>query len=151
MSLGFSKGEYWNGLPYPIPRDLPNPGIEPEYLTSLALAGGFFTTSTTWEACGFNYQIWVAQLQKVIEEATDSSIPNNPCARPLTPLSLLAPELVFTVVAEVSYGEKCHPNQGTNQDRIQRWLNRPSLLPSCLLMLEILLTWVKHFSSHNYS
>ena len=39
---------FWSGLP----GDLPNPGIEPASLTSLALAGGFFTTSTTttWEA-----------------------------------------------------------------------------------------------------
>ena len=32
------------------PRDLPNPGIEPISLTSPALAGGFFTTTATWEA-----------------------------------------------------------------------------------------------------
>ena len=32
------------------PRDLPDPRIEPESLMSPALAGGFFTTSTTWEA-----------------------------------------------------------------------------------------------------
>ena len=35
----------------PFSRDLPNPGIEPTSLTSLALAGGFFTTSATWETC----------------------------------------------------------------------------------------------------
>ena len=37
-------------MPCPIPGDLPNPGIEPASLTSPALAGGFFTSSTTWEA-----------------------------------------------------------------------------------------------------
>jgi len=50
LSVGFSRQEYWNELPCPPPRDLPNPGIEPTSLTSPALAGGFFTTSTTWEA-----------------------------------------------------------------------------------------------------
>ena len=30
LSLGFSKQEYWSGLPFPSPGDLPNPGIEPE-------------------------------------------------------------------------------------------------------------------------
>ena len=41
LSMGFSKQEYWSGLPFPSPGDLPNPGIvEPE---SLALAGSFFT------------------------------------------------------------------------------------------------------------
>ena len=28
-SMEFSKQEYWSGLPFPSPRDLPNPGIEP--------------------------------------------------------------------------------------------------------------------------
>ena len=29
LSIGFSRQEYWNGLPFPFPWDLPNPGIEP--------------------------------------------------------------------------------------------------------------------------
>ena len=29
LSMGFSRQEYWNGLPFPSPEDLPNPGIEP--------------------------------------------------------------------------------------------------------------------------
>ena len=37
-------------LPFPPLQDLPDPGIEPKSLLSPALAGGFFTTSTTWEA-----------------------------------------------------------------------------------------------------
>ena len=48
--MGFSRQEYWSGLPYSPPGDPPNPGIEPTSLESPALAGGFFTTSTTWEA-----------------------------------------------------------------------------------------------------
>ena len=47
MSLGFSRQEYWNGLPCPPPRNLPDPGIEPESFMSPALAGGFFSTSIT--------------------------------------------------------------------------------------------------------
>ena len=50
LSKGFSRREYWNGLPCPSPGDLPDPGIEPTTLRSPALAGGFFTTSATWEA-----------------------------------------------------------------------------------------------------
>ena len=49
LSVGFSKKEYWSGLPCPSPGDLPNPGIEPSSLMSPALAGRFFTISTTWE------------------------------------------------------------------------------------------------------
>ena len=37
LSLGFSKQEYWSGLPFPSPWDLPDPGIEPRSLESLAL------------------------------------------------------------------------------------------------------------------
>ena len=44
--MGFSVQEYWNGLPYPSPGDLPDPGIEPMSLMSPTLVGGFFTTST---------------------------------------------------------------------------------------------------------
>ena len=29
LSMGFSRQEYWSGLPFPSPGDLPNPGIEP--------------------------------------------------------------------------------------------------------------------------
>ena len=50
LSMGFSRQEYWNGSPFPPSGDLPHPGIEPVSLTSPLLAGGFFTTSTTWEA-----------------------------------------------------------------------------------------------------
>ena len=47
--MEFSRQEYWIKLPFPTPGGLPNPhpGIEPTFLASPALAGGFFTT---WEA-----------------------------------------------------------------------------------------------------
>jgi len=48
--MEFSRQEYWDGVPFPIPRDLSNPGIEPASSGSPAFAGGLFTTSTTWEA-----------------------------------------------------------------------------------------------------
>ena len=67
LSMGFCRQEYWSGLPFPSPGDLPDPRIKPTLLTdsllsepqeslnpclsmSSVLAGGFFTTSTTWEA-----------------------------------------------------------------------------------------------------
>ena len=37
LSTGFSRQEYWSGLPFPSPRDLPNPGIEPVSPVSPAL------------------------------------------------------------------------------------------------------------------
>ena len=41
LSMGLSRQEYWTGLPFPSPGDLPDPGIE---LTFPALSGEFFTT-----------------------------------------------------------------------------------------------------------
>ena len=43
LSMGFPRQEYWSGLPFPSPGDLPDPGIKPASLTSPALAGRFFT------------------------------------------------------------------------------------------------------------
>ena len=43
LSMGFPRQEYWSGLPFPSPGDLPDPAIEP---MSPQLAGGFFTTET---------------------------------------------------------------------------------------------------------
>ena len=45
LSVEFSRQEYWSGLPFPFPEDLPNPGIKLASLESPALAGGFFTTA----------------------------------------------------------------------------------------------------------
>ena len=50
FAMEFPWQEYWNGLPFPPPMDLPNPGIEAVSLMSFALAGGFLTASTTIEA-----------------------------------------------------------------------------------------------------
>ena len=45
LSLGFPRQEYWRGLPFPTPGDLPYPGIDPTSLASPALAGRFFITA----------------------------------------------------------------------------------------------------------
>ena len=42
--MEFSRQEYWGGLPFPPPGDLPNPGIKSEAPASPPLAGGFLTT-----------------------------------------------------------------------------------------------------------
>ena len=46
LSVGFSRQEYWSGLPFPSAGDLPSPGIEPASPVSPALAGRFFTTES---------------------------------------------------------------------------------------------------------
>ena len=58
LSMGFSRQEYWSGLPFPPPGDLPDPGIEPVFLTSPALAGRFFTTvAKIWGREGQSLQL----------------------------------------------------------------------------------------------
>ena len=47
LPMGLSRQKYWSGFPCSPPGDLPNLGIDPVSLMSPALAGKFFTTSTT--------------------------------------------------------------------------------------------------------
>ena len=48
MSMWFPRQEYWSGLPFPFPGDLPDPGIKPTSLMSPALADRLFITRATW-------------------------------------------------------------------------------------------------------
>ena len=45
LSVGFPRQEYWSGLPFSTPGDLPKSGIEPMSLASPELAGEFFTAA----------------------------------------------------------------------------------------------------------
>ena len=45
LSMGFSRKEYWSGLPCPLPGDLPNPGMEPTFPASPSLHVGSFLLS----------------------------------------------------------------------------------------------------------
>ena len=73
LSMGFSRQEYWSGLPCPSPRDLPNPGIELTSLTSSALAGRFFSTSATWKAHFTNDNVYNI-LQMVMYIFTNGNV-----------------------------------------------------------------------------
>ena len=57
LCMGFSRQEYWSGLPCPPPGIIPNGGIESASLMSPALAGGFFTTRPNWEAQFHLYEV----------------------------------------------------------------------------------------------
>ena len=48
LSMGFSRQEYWSGLPFPSPGEIPNPGIEPRFP---ALQADTFTLWATREVC----------------------------------------------------------------------------------------------------
>ena len=73
LSMGFSRQEYWSGLSCPPPGDRPNPGIELTSLMSSAMAGGFLTTDTIWEAC----KSTVLQ-QKINSTADACKVPPSP-------------------------------------------------------------------------
>ena len=49
LCMGFSRQEYWSGLPRPPPGDRSHPGIERVPLTSPALAGGFLPLAPPWK------------------------------------------------------------------------------------------------------
>ena len=55
LPMEFSRPEYWSGLPFPLPGDFPNPGIEP---VSPALADGFFTIVPPGKPDGFVNYPW---------------------------------------------------------------------------------------------
>ena len=67
LSMRFSRQEYWSGLPFPPPGNLPNPGIEPTSPMFPTLAGRFFTTSATWEATLYN--TGTEKSQSLVEDA----------------------------------------------------------------------------------
>ena len=69
LPMEFSKQEYWDGLPFPSPEDLPNPGMEPASLVSPALAGRFFTTSATWEAPASCFRATDITLASLVAQA----------------------------------------------------------------------------------
>ena len=72
LSMGFPRQEYWSGLPFPSPGDLPNPGIEPTFPT---LTGEFFTTgSPTKCSCCCS----VAQSCPTLCSPMDCSTPGFP-------------------------------------------------------------------------
>ena len=64
LFVGFSRQEYWSGWPFPPPGDLPEPGLNLGLFTPPALAGKFFTTSTTWEAQCTWYVCYIYILYK---------------------------------------------------------------------------------------
>ena len=63
LSMRFSGQEHWSGFPCPPPGYLPDPGIEPVPVVSLALADEFFTTSATWEALQ-HCVVWVFTMPR---------------------------------------------------------------------------------------
>ena len=77
LSMGFFRQEYWNVL---LQGNLPDPETKPASLTAPTLAGGFLTTSTTWEALTvYQFQFSsVAQSCPALCDPMDCSTPGLP-------------------------------------------------------------------------
>ena len=99
VSMGFSRQEYWSGLPCPSPGDLPDPGIEPK---SPVLASRFFATNTTWEAQVIHLGTqWIDRTPEFSLEAI--------CPR-YHHIPIPAPRTVFIGLLGCSRGRSCkHP------------------------------------------
>ena len=79
LPVGFSSQEYWSGLPFPPPRDLPNSGIKPMSLMPPSLAGRFFTDSATWEAWEMeSVQFSCSVVSRTLCNPMDCSVPDHP-------------------------------------------------------------------------
>ena len=59
LRMEFSRQESWSGLPFPPPRDLPDPGIEPTSLASPALTGRAVYPWASWEAYWGRHSRWM--------------------------------------------------------------------------------------------
>ena len=80
LFMEFSRQEYWSGLPFPTPRDLPDPGIKPLSPAFPTLAGRFFTASATWEVP----HIFIV-LHKIFSSVQFSSLVVSDSLRPHGP------------------------------------------------------------------
>ena len=104
--MGFSRQEYWSGLPFPSPRDLPDPGIEPrsltfqgDALTSAPLGkppssqGYGFSSSHVWmweldceeSWAPKNWCVWTVVLEKTLESPLDCKRSNQSILKEISP------------------------------------------------------------------
>ena len=76
LSMVFLRQEYWSGMPCLPSGDLLNPGMEFMSLTSVALAGGFFITSVTWEFPVHSLNMWLLWMTTFSAHCSQTA----PCA-----------------------------------------------------------------------
>ena len=101
--MGFPREQYWDGLPCPPPENLPD-RIE---LASPAVADGFFTTSTTWEAPSYPHTY---AIHLVICNSRCLYLPNIPCIQPLLTVSTINTLVQATIFSQcLAYG-RCSMN-----------------------------------------
>ena len=119
QSMRFSRQEYWSGLPFPPPGDLPHPGIEPIPLTSPSLAGGFLTTSATSVQSLSHVRLcatpWTAAFQVSLSITNSWSLPKLMSIESVMPFShlilcrpILTPPSIFPSITVFSNESVLH-------------------------------------------
>ena len=102
LSMGFSRQEYWGGLPFLSPGGLPDPGIEPGSPAAPALAGGFFTTVPPGkpshiikQGCHGQHRVWPSKSEFLSPEGTqeEQCLQSSSCQAAVTPYSPSIEEL----------------------------------------------------------
>ena len=102
--MGFSRQEYWKGLPLPSAGDLSDPGIEPVSLTSPALAGGFFITSAAWAHQKYKLTYFLHKTSDFTSIRSQARLRSSPCTkveygsshRP--PFMVVSSKLIFPII-----------------------------------------------------
>ena len=128
--MGFSRQEYWSGVPCSPLGGLPDLGIKPASLISLALAGRLFATSATWEALWNHRAVYKSRLllRTLLAEEVDTD-PGTPAlhmaARPhmwVLDTCSVGPGLMGRPGEHcrrgVFWGEDMHPDQAGLRSRI---------------------------------
>ena len=102
LSMGFSRQEYWSGLPFSSPGDLSDPGTEPASFASPSLAGRFFTTEPPANVRYIRYYTSILQnhgLEILVLDFPGDTVDKNPPANGGDTGSILGPGRVTCLEA----------------------------------------------------
>ena len=130
LSMGFPRQKHWSGLPSPFLGELSDPGIEPVSPASPALAGGFFTTSTTWEDPRWRQVSECSLLEKWRQQTRWTQSDHKPSSSKLTHNKARGNEARWTWTAST----RVHLEQDTSESGTQEeggaW-GRDAQFPPC--------------------
>ena len=141
LSMGFPRWEYWSGLPFPPPGDLPNPGIK---LEAPALASGFSTT----EPCGKPIIMSIKKESKVAQSCPTLCNPMD-CSLPVSSIHGIFQARVLEWVAISFSRGSSQPRDWAQVSciagrRFIIWATREAQIMSMLLLLLLLPTHFSH-------
>ena len=112
LSVGFSRQEYWSGLPFPPPGELPDPGIEPMSPVSPALQAHSLPTEPSGKST----------------YASQSGQKKVPKGAPLSPVLTL--QVRTWLLQKRETGLRSHRELGAQMQRESRSLNYPTCIPT---------------------